>query len=104
MVSLRDATRIDDYVGAFAAMDRQIGAVFTINGNIFGFDLFDSPGTFEKLLPKLVRSYALDAIDTDTKKAVAPSRESVEELLLTITQAEAKTFPASGGEGVDVRL
>ena len=95
--------RIDDYVGAFAAMDRQIGAVFTINGNIFGFDLFDSPGTFEKLLPKLVRSYALDAIDTDTKKAVAPSRESVEELLLAITQAEAKTFPASG-EGVDVRL
>ena len=33
--------RIDDYVGAFAAMDRQIGAVFTINGNIIGFDLFD---------------------------------------------------------------
>ena len=95
--------RIDDYVGAFAAIDRQAGAVFTINGNIIGFDLFDSPGTFKKLLPKLVRSYALDAIDTDTKKAAAPSRGSVEELLLAITQAEAKTFPASG-EGVDVRF
>ena len=99
----RYTKRIDDYVGAFAAMDRQIGAVFTINGNIIGFDLFDSPATFKKLLPKLVRSYALDAIDTDTKKAAAPSREPVEELLLAITQAEAKTFPASG-EGVDVRL
>jgi len=95
--------RIDDYVGAFAAMDRQIGAVFTINGNIIGFDLFDSPAIFKKLLPKLVRSYALDAIDLETKKAAAPSREPVEELLLAITQAEAKTFPASG-EGVDVRL
>ena len=99
----RYTKRIDDYVGAFAAIDRQVGAVFTINGNIIGFDLFDSPGTFKKLLPKLVRSYALDAIDTDTKKAAAPSREPVEELLLAITQAEAKTFPASG-EGVDVRL
>ena len=99
----RYTKRIDDYVGAFAAIDRQVGAVFTINGNIIGFDLFDSPATFKKLLPKLVRSYALDAIDTDTKKAAAPSREPVEELLLAITQAEAKTFPASG-EGVDVRL
>lgn len=99
----RYTKRIDDYVGAFAAIDRQVGAVFTINGNIIGFDLFDSPGTFKKLLPKLVRSYALDAIDTDTKKAAAPSRKPVEELLLAITQAEAKTFPAIG-EGIDVRF
>ena len=77
--------------------------MFTINGNIIGFDLFDFSGTFKKLLPKLVRSYALDAIDTDTKKAAVPSRELVEELLLEIAQAEAKTFPASG-DGVDVRL
>ena len=99
----RYTKRIDDYVGAFAAIDRQVGAVFTINGNIIGFDLFDSPATFKKLLPKLVRSYALDAIDMDTKKAAAPCREPVEELLLAITQAEAKTFPAFG-EGVDVRF
>jgi hypothetical protein len=99
----RYTKRIDDYVGAFAAMDRQIGAAFTTNGNIIGFDLFDSPGTFKKLLSKLVRSYALDAIDMGTKKAAAPSRETVEELLLAITQAEAKTFPAIG-EGIDVRF
>ena len=99
----RHTKHIDDYVGAFTAIDRQVGAVFTINGNIIGFDLFDFSGTFKKLLPKLVRSYALDAIDTDTKKAAAPSREPVEELLLEVAQAEAKTFPASG-DGVDVRL
>ena len=48
----RYTKRIDDYVGAFAAIDRQVGAVFTINGNIIGFDLFDSPATFKKLLPE----------------------------------------------------
>lgn len=99
----RYTKRIDDYVDAFAAIDRQVGVVFTINGNIIGFDLFDSPGTFKKLLPKLVRSYALDVIETDTKKAVAPSRQAVEELLFEIAQAEPKTFPASG-DGVDVRF
>ena len=99
----RYTKRIDDYVGGFATIDRQVGAVFTINGDIVGFDLFDSPGTLKKLLSKLVRSYALDAIDTDARKAVAPSRQAVEDLLLQITQAEPKTFPAVG-EGVDVRL
>ena len=99
----RYTKRIDDYVGGFATIDRQVGGVFTINGDIIGFDLFDSSGTLKKLLPKLVRSYALDAIEMDTKKASAPSREPVEELLSAITEAEAKTFPAVG-EGVDVRL
>src|SRR5689334_9740375 len=31
----RYTKRIDDYVSVFAAIDRQVGAVFTINGNIF---------------------------------------------------------------------
>ena len=48
-------------------------------------------------------SFSLDAINTDTKKAAAPSREPVEELLLEIAQAKAKTFPA-GDDGVDVRF
>jgi hypothetical protein len=47
-------------------------------------------------------SSSLDSIDTNTKKAAATSRE-VEELLLEIAQAEAKTFPACD-DGVDVRF
>jgi hypothetical protein len=95
---------VDEYAGAFTAADRQVGAVFAINGEVIGFDLFDSPATYKKLLPKLVRSYALDAIESaQEKSASAPSAASVKELLLSVTKAEAKTFPAVG-EGMDVRF
>jgi hypothetical protein len=96
--------RIDEYAGAFTASDRQVGAAFAINGEVIGFDLFDSPATFKKLLPKLVRSYALDAIESAEKKSASGlSAISVKELLLSVTKAEAKTFPAVG-EGMDVRI
>jgi hypothetical protein len=99
----RHAKRIDDYVAAFPATDRQVGAAFAINGSVIGFDVFDYAATLQKLMPKLVRSYTLDAIETSEDKATPAPRKAVEELLSAITQAEAKTFPAAG-EGVDVRL
>ena len=57
------AASIDAYVTGLAPVDGQIGALFAIGDHIVGFDLFDDAGTFRKLLPKLVRSYAVDAID-----------------------------------------
>lgn len=99
----RHAKRIDGYVAAFTALDRQVGAAFAINGTVIGFDLFACAGAWQKLMPKLVRSYALDAIEMPKKKAVTASREAVEELLSAVSQAAAKTFPAVG-EGADIRL
>ena len=43
--------------------DGQVGAVFAIRGQIAGLDVFDSPRTWAALMPKLVRSYGLDALD-----------------------------------------
>ncbi len=34
-----------------------------MRGRLIGAELFDSPRTFAQLLPKLVRSYGLDALD-----------------------------------------
>ncbi|MEX2663818.1 MAG: DUF6569 family protein [Vicinamibacterales bacterium] len=41
----------------------QVGALFLINGTVVGFDLFDRAITLRRLLPKLVRSVAMDAVD-----------------------------------------
>ncbi|MGH7847928.1 MAG: ARPP-1 family domain-containing protein [Candidatus Binatia bacterium] len=80
----RHAKPIDDYVAAFPAIDRQVGAAFAVNGEVIGFDLFDSPATLKKLLSKLVRSYALDAIESaEEKSASGPSAVSVQELFLS---------------------
>lgn len=52
----RHEAEISGYVGALGVVDGQSGAVFAINGQIVGMDVFDCPRTLAKLLPKLVRS------------------------------------------------
>jgi hypothetical protein len=54
---------IDRCVAACQPVDGQVGALFAINSRIIGFDLFDRERTLRVLLPKLVRSVAVDALD-----------------------------------------
>ncbi len=94
--------RLDAFRAAFSAQPHQRGALFALNGRLFGLDLFDSPATLAALLGKLVESYALDAIDL----ADQPSAETLEApgpWIEAIAQAKTATFPAIG-EGEDWRL
>jgi hypothetical protein len=99
----RHDTNLEDYVRAFSAIDGQVGALFAIDDKVIGFDLFDYAFTLQKLLPKLVLSYALDAIDSQVDNPAKPSSDSAKELLQALTKAETKSFPAVG-DGEDVRL
>jgi hypothetical protein len=56
--------RIDDYVQAYTPQRGQVGALLAIDGRVRGLELFDSSATFHKFMDKIVRSYALDAIET----------------------------------------
>ncbi len=98
--------KLEDYVGSFAPAEGQVGMMFAIGGRIVGFDLFDCAETLRKLFPKLIRSYALDALDASLVKqteAKAPSVADAMEFLNGITRARLETFPAIG-EGEDIRL
>jgi hypothetical protein len=99
----QNATSLEDYVQAFTAVSGQVGALFAINGETIGLDLFDYAITLQKLLPKLVRSYALDAIDSPTEKPDLPTTASAAELLQAAIEADANKFPAIG-LGEDLRL
>jgi len=94
---------IDRFVERFPAADRQVGAVFAINGKVVGVDVFDDPGTFAKLSSKLVRSYALDALDTRSSEKNSISSEAVKIFFHDIEAADAACFPAVG-LGDDIRL
>lgn len=96
-------TRVEDYVRALPPVTGQRGALFAIDGVPVGLDLFDSHDTLAALLPKLVRSYALDAIETAGAECqVAPS-EPAERFLAELRAAEGAVFPAVG-LGEDLRL
>jgi hypothetical protein len=53
----------DRCVESLLPVERQCGALFLIDGRVVGFDLFDRAATLRRLLSKLVRSVAVDALD-----------------------------------------
>jgi hypothetical protein len=100
------AARLEEYVRSFSPAEGQVGMMFAIGQRIIGFDLFDSAGTLRKLFPKLIRSYALDALDASLAKeteAKVPSAEGAAGFLDRVSRASMETFPAVG-EGEDVRI
>lgn len=79
------------------------GAAFATNGQLLGLDLFDKQATLVKLWPKLVKSYAIDAVEnrSDDQKSLQP--DSVLEWTKSIRSAKQEWFD-SPGLGQDVRI
>lgn len=98
---------LDEYLDAFHVEEGQVGTVFMIEGHNHGIDLFDSSTAAVAMHPKLVESYALDAIDfgKDGKG------EETDEMLMTrantflkqIADAQKQPFAAIG-MGKDLRF
>ena len=78
------------------------GAIFAFDGRIAGMDLFDQSATFEKLWPKLVRSYAIDAMEKPEQSSHL-AREAVSAWLKIALTARSEKF-RSPGLGDDVRF
>ena len=96
-VSLKDFRR------RFKAKAGQNGAVFALDGQVAGLELFDAPETYAKLHPKLLDSYAMDALETATHDTDAPSQDQVADFLARVTNADVESFDALA-EGRDLRL
>ncbi len=99
----RHRTSVESYVKAFKPESTQVGAVFAIDKQIVGFDLFDRSATFAAMLPKLVRSYAIDAIELETDSEKHPKKKHAREFLERVIEAECESYPALG-LGTDLRL
>lgn len=95
-------THIEDYLKDIEPAKGQIGAIFAINGCAAGVEIFDSPDTLATYLPKIMRSYALDALANQTAVAGADEGEATR-LLDSILDLEAQSFPAVG-LGEDLRI
>lgn len=96
---------IDRFVEACRPSKGQVGALFAIGDRIAGLELFDSAVTCHKLLPKIVRSYAIDAIDRRHERVPegAPLRAAAAQFLAAVAASDSTSVPAVG-LGTDVRL
>ena len=104
----RHATSIDEFVTHCQPVDGQLGALFIVAGRIVGFDLFDAESTLRKLLPKLVRSAAVEALDAEPRDAgkagtTFPLRQLADHFILRLRESVSHVRPALG-LGQDVRL
>lgn len=54
---------LQQYVESFRPVTGQTGAIFALFGELAGLEVFGSEGIVREIYPKLVRSYALDAIE-----------------------------------------
>jgi hypothetical protein len=95
--------RLGEAVSQLPAPEGANGVVFAYDGRIVGFDLFDQPQTLVKLWPKLLRAYAIDALNGPTKDVTPVTAEDVRDWLRSASQAQEEIFK-SPGLGEDVRL
>lgn len=92
----RHAVTLDEFVSRFEATPGQMGGVFVVAGAICGLDVFDKPETFAALLPKLVRSYGIDALEPGSGSESAPSADTIREFLTGLCKGELEEHEAVG--------
>ena len=93
---------LDESVEQLNVCDGQVGAIFAVNGRITGLELMGTSTTFSSIYPKIVRSYAIDALDPEFK-GYAGQPDDVRKFLSALTSLQTMEYP-SIGVGHDVRL
>ena len=99
----KHARTLDEFVNRLQAVPGQVGGVFCVAGTICGMDVFDKATTFAALLPKLVRSYGIDALEHGSGTDAAPSRNAVSRFLGSLCEGRLDEHDAVG-LGHDVRV
>jgi len=99
----QSADSLKQYHDAFRPIDGQIGALFLLAGGWCGLDLFDAPATLGTVFPKLLNSWALDALEPRREPTTKPPRGRAEDFLASVALAKERDYPAVG-LGQEVRL
>ncbi len=98
---------VEDYAGAVNAVMGQLGAVFAIGNRVAGLELFDAEETCRQYLPRLVRSFALDALEHASGSRLGAGKqvnpEALAQALEELLAADTHSY-ASIGIGEDLRM
>jgi len=94
---------VEQYAAEFTAVENQVGVIFAIDGKVEGMDLFDAPDTLARMLPKLTRSFAIDALETADYQSDNPRESDAGRFLAQLALAHADVYPGVG-VGTDIRL
>ena len=68
--------RLKKYFDSFDFVEGQNGLFAFIDGKIAGFDILSKTEAFKKVFPKLIKSYAMDAVRADMREEKAQARQN----------------------------
>lgn len=102
-VYLKYQRELDQFIAGLQPQEGQTGLAVFINGRFNCLDLFGHPDVLGKLWDKLLRSYAMEALEQKQAKAAKPKAVSIQPLLDSLAGAELNQYP-SVGLGTDIRL
>jgi hypothetical protein len=85
-----------------------VGVAVAVNGKMLSIDVFESTPLFKKFWPKLLKSYALDAVAAKAEKRARgkPNVVAVDDcvaFLKTMEKSKAETVKLAGGRMLDKR-
>lgn len=94
---------IESYLKEFKKVENQNGVAVFINGRLIGVEYISNKAAFDKLYPKLIRGYAMDAM-LDVQEVKANGFENLaQEFIISIGNSQEEIFK-SVGLGDDHRL
>ena len=96
---------LEEYMKAFQCLSHQKGMFVFMGGEVAGWDILSRESAFEVIFPKLVKSYAMDAVLEKGKKKGSGQKplEEARDFLEGIKECEEKKYPSTG-QGLDYRF
>ncbi|MFO7555885.1 MAG: DUF6569 family protein [Desulfobacterales bacterium] len=88
---------LSEFLKNFQLIDWQVGAVFAVDGRVIGIEGFGCHDTFKRFFDKLVKSYALDALDSRDKqqsKSVPP--DDARRFVASAIKSKGENHPSLG--------
>ena len=92
----RHEETLDDYARDISPVPGQVGALFAVGERHVGLDVFDRPETLGAFLPKLVRSYAVDALGRGGDAIKPVPRSAARDFLDRLRVGSYDDHPAVG--------
>ena len=96
-------TALGGFLEAFQPSPDQLGALYMIGERVAGLDLFATAPLAAKLGPKVLRGYALDALEQGEEPPAANPQRIAETFLRVVRGCSAQAHPAPG-KGQTLRL
>lgn len=94
---------LDDYLNAFSSVTGQKGLLTFVGKELAGFDFISLEKAYRVLHPKLVKSYAMDAILKQEKKDNKHNKDEAKKFMNLIIACSEKKYE-SVGKGWDYRF